>query len=158
MFRVLLNIRLSDGLTVENVTYTGPNKEVIKAIWMKIDPLIEEQVNDYGGKDKREEVRSLFDTFIQEGGDALFKASDILDKHHNIKIVVIDDVRRIYKTKSCPFCNGRSLLTPSKGKLDTYRVKCYQCDAEGPLCLREKDAVERWNDRRFDPENLPSLN
>ena len=52
--------------------------------------------------------------------------------------------------KPCPFCGGEgaSHQTALSGR---FHVFCLACDAEGPWCNMEAEAIAAWNRRTDDP-------
>lgn len=72
-------------------------------------------------------------------------------------------VRKLSDTeaKRCPFCGGVAILESwemspyEKHHLDSldgmfYEVWCDDCQATGPTCLTEEDAINSWNKRISD--------
>ena len=62
-----------------------------------------------------------------------------------------------FEIKNCPFCNSGSLGVRSD--LDGgYSVHCFECETQGPVADRAKEAVEKWNKweselgAKFDPD------
>lgn len=60
--------------------------------------------------------------------------------------------------KVCPFCGGKPIIevfemSPyERNNFDSidgmyYEVWCDSCQAPGPTCLTEKEAMENWNNR-----------
>lgn len=53
--------------------------------------------------------------------------------------------------KPCVFCGSVNVRT-SRMALEIakrYAMRCYSCDAEGPLALSREDAIRKWNKRCF---------
>ena len=62
-----------------------------------------------------------------------------------------------FEIKNCPFCNSGSLGVRSCWD-GGYSVHCFECETQGPVADRAKEAVEKWNKweselgAKFDPD------
>lgn len=64
------------------------------------------------------------------------------------------DQKRI---EPCPFCGGPGEIRQSGGGGGYYPwiyVSCFDCDATGSLFKSEEEAIEAWNDRLCDGDNV----
>ena len=59
--------------------------------------------------------------------------------------------------KMCPHCAGTDLHIAGRemGKVNNYWVRCYDCNAEGPVALSWNSALEAWNKRARKKKQKP---
>ena len=53
----------------------------------------------------------------------------------------------------CPFC-GSENIGIGVGSNGTRFVRCYNCNAQGPVTNNYNEAVQKWNDRKPGVSNL----
>lgn len=53
--------------------------------------------------------------------------------------------------KPCPFCGGDAELLIVPGKMATWIVRCTKCYTNNGTFVTDRDAVEVWNRRVFEP-------
>lgn len=50
--------------------------------------------------------------------------------------------------KRCPFCNNKEMVELTKGNdYNCSHVRCWECDAKGPLTISNSEAIKAWNHR-----------